>query len=83
MSEVALEAQKDITPEHASALASIKAIQGLFHAVNAASFPIRYHDAVLIGMTLLQEINNKLVASVPQEIIDREKVGPDGVGTVN
>ena len=53
--------------------ATIYTIEGLFHAMNAASFPLSWHDAVKRGMSFVNGLHTQLVAQLPQEVIDEMK----------
>lgn len=48
---------------------SIKVIEGLFHAVNRASFPLVCYGDVMNGMTFLKAIHNSLISQIgPDEV---------------
>lgn len=51
---------------------SIKTIEGFFHAINAASFPLRWYTEAMTGMAFLKAIHDGLV----------KKLGPDEVSKI-
>ena len=48
---------------------SIKTIEGFFHAINAATFPLRWYTEAMTGMAFLKAIHDGLI----------KKLGPDEV----
>lgn len=51
---------------------SIKTIEGFFHAINAATFPLRWYAEAMTGMAFLKAIHDGLV----------NKLGPDEVAKI-
>lgn len=52
---------------------SVQLIEGLFHAVNAGSFPLKWHDAAMKGMNFLNQMHSGLVFQLPKEEIEKMK----------
>lgn len=52
---------------------SIKAIEGLFHALNDSGIPMKWHDAVLAGMQFIGELHAKLISELPKDEIEKIK----------
>lgn len=55
----------------ASIKSSIKAIEGLFHAINDSGIPMKWHDAVMAGMQFLGELHAKLLAELPPAEVEK------------
>lgn len=52
---------------------SIRAIEGLYHAINDSGFKVKWHDAILNGMNFLNQIHSQLVSELPQSEIEKIK----------
>ena len=50
---------------------AIRTIEGLFQAVNAASFPLNWHTATMNGMQFLQQLHTQLVDTLPKEEVEK------------
>lgn len=51
---------------------SIRVIEGLFHAINAASFPLRSYEDVMRGMQFLKAVHDSVI----------KELGPDEVARI-
>lgn len=48
---------------------SVKAIEGLFHSINAASFPLKCYQDVMVGMQFLKAVHDGIVKKLgPEEV---------------
>jgi hypothetical protein len=57
--------------------ATIYTIEGLFHAVNAASFPLSWHDAVKRGMNFMNGMHTQLLTQLPPEVVAAIRANPN------
>lgn len=47
----------------------ILAIEGIYHAVNSATFKLNFHDALVNGLQYLGKLHEKLLAQIgPEEV---------------
>lgn len=51
---------------------SVRVIEGLFHAINAASFPLKVYQDVMLGMQFLKAVHDGII----------NKLGPDEIARI-
>lgn len=51
-------------------LGVIRVIEGLFNAMQLASYPIRTHDAIVAGLQFLSQFHSQLVGQLPPGLVD-------------
>ncbi len=61
---------------------SVRAIEGLFHAFNVASFPLVTHDAVMMGMQFLKAVHEGIVKKLGPEEVAKMKAESASVKAV-
>lgn len=64
------------TPEQTAAenqLGVVMAIERLFRAVNAGTYPLSAHDDVLAGMNFMAQFHKQLVSQLPPALIEEVK----------
>src|SRR4051812_15769205 len=64
------------TPEQTAVennLGVVMAIERLFRAVNAGSYPLQVHDDVLAGMNFMAQFHKQLVSQLPPAVIEEVK----------
>ena len=65
-----------LTPEQQSlenTKTAIRTVEGLFAAINEASFPLKWHSAALNGMQFIQQLHAQLVSALPKEELEKIK----------
>jgi hypothetical protein len=66
------------TPEDqeiSEAKRGILAIEGLFHAINSATYSPRFMDGLHIGLTYIGQLHERLIAQIgPEEVEKMKKV---------
>ena len=50
---------------------SIRAIEGLFHAINDASFKLAHYQSVMMGMSFLNAVHASLLKELGPEEVER------------
>lgn len=64
------------TPDQTAAdnqLGVVMAIERLFRAVNAGSYPLHVHDDVLAGMNFMAQFHKQLVSQLPPAVLEEVK----------
>lgn len=51
-------------------LGVIRVIEGLFNAMQRASYPIQTHDAIVAGLQFLSQFHQQLVGQLPPGLVD-------------
>lgn len=54
-------------------LGVVMAIERLFRAVNAGTYPLSAHDDVLAGMNFMAQFHKQLVSQLPPAVIEEVK----------
>lgn len=50
---------------------AVRAIEGLFHAINAATFPLRCYDDTMMGMQFLKAVHDTLIKQLGPDEVER------------
>lgn len=62
---------------------TVKLIEGVFHAINAASFPLRFNDIMLQGMSFLDKMHTELINQIPKDEIEKIKLEQNAQNSVD
>lgn len=60
------EAQKGVQ----NTLGVIRVVEGLFNAMQLASYPLKTHDAIVAGMNFLSQFHAQLINQLPPALVE-------------